>query len=545
MATSNEYKNDALMAMRVKLAIDNIYSIIFALNITNKSYMVERSVFPLFMAEGETGTSLALKEKMSRALPKEDLMNYPILSNLSDLVQHLLNNKGAYSFEFRLEVEPSDYHWFRGSCFLLDDEGLGINTGEQEILFMFQDINYEKTIQESLKEAFVATEIATRAKTEFLTKMSQDIKSPINLIISLIEIAKEKPDDRDFIMDCLDKMDVSSKYLSQVISNAIDMAQVENGNFSVDYSPFNIVSAIEEVMGNHSSAAKAKNILYEFLHSDNVPTDLMGDPYRVKQILKHLISNSLKYVPESGVITVQLNLNKIQFDRAFYSIRVENSGPCFAEGETDRLFRPFEKGKVVNHKAIEDKANSGLGLGLAICKNITELLGGSISAGNKPDKSGVYFEVQLPFEIAEPEEEDEVNGNLYDDIFSGFSGKKLLIATESDSDFHQIAELLKDKNIYVEQAINGFEAVNAYETSEIGEYALILMDLNLSIMSGIDAALAIRNSFREDAISIPIIAMIEPSQLSDLVDVLGVGINDHIPKPITGRALYMAIKNFL
>ena len=125
------------------------------------------------------------------------------------------------------------------------------------------------------------------------------------------------------------------------------------------------------------------------------------------------------------------------------------------------------------------------------------------------------------------------------------TGKKLLIATESDSDFHQIAELLKDKNIYVEQAINGFEAVNAYETSEIGEYALILMDLNLSIMSGIDAALAIRNSFREDAISIPIIAMIEPSQLSDLVDVLGVGINDHIPKPITGRALYMAIKNFL
>ena len=532
----NQCALDNTKIHQLHLAMSNMYSLVISVNYTKDTYSVLASKLSTIpVAEDKKGfKSSASKYFCSCNL--DDSNTYPLFCDFDSLIAHLQNNKGVYSFELKLEVSPSIYNWFEGTYFIVDN----CENDDLILLLLFKDINDKKLIEENLKDAFKATEIAAKAKTDFLSRMSQDLRTPINLIVSMIDMARNSIDDREKVMDCLIKMDISSRYLFQLIDNVLEMSEIEAGKFNIDNRPFNIRDVLEALRPTYEEQAVSKDIAFKVLIHNHGLNNVIGDAFRLKQIIKNLVSNSFKYVPVKGHVTIELLLNKVVYNRAFFSLIIENDGPSLDENQIDRLFLPFEMGSI----AAPISFSRGLGLGLSICKNTVELLGGTITASNTPNNSGVKFEVELSFELDANNMPDTLE-LLADSAYIRFPESRILVAEEDQQSFETIKALLENRGIKVDLAINGMEAVKAFENSPPDYYNLILMSLELPLMSGLDATKAIRNSFHENGAAIPIIAMTVNVLEQNTMLALQAGVNDHILKPIDVNRLFTALKNYI
>ncbi len=532
----SHYSLDKTKMHQLHLAISNMYTLVISANYTQDMFSVLESKLDKFPITDNNKNFKNFISKYLSTCHSDDLYNYPLIYDFDSLIDHLKNNKGVYTYEARFEIMPSVYSWFEGTYFLVD-------TPESEdvlLLLLFKDINDKKQIEESLKDAFKATEIAAKAKTDFLSRMSRDIRTPINLIVSMIDTARQNIEDKENVMDCLIKMDISSRYLFHLIDNVLEMSQIEAGKFNVDNSPFDITELFEEVRKKYEKQAAAKNISFDVLIHNNGFNNVIGDAFRVKQILKNLICNSFKFVSPEGMITIELLLNKILYNRAFFSLIVENDGSALNDNEIEKLFLPFEKNNFSTNQGFSD----GLGLGLSICKNIVELLGGTITASNKPNQGGVRFEVEIAFELDENNVPNDIE-QLADAAYIRFPHTRILIAEDNQEDYEKLKALLENRGILVDLAINGIEVVEAFEQSEPEYYDLILMNTDLPLMSGLDATKAIRNSFHSNGSSIPIIAMTIDVLKQNIMAALESGMNDHILKPIDVNRLFSTLKNYI
>lgn len=526
----------------LKLAIDNLYALVISVNYTQDTYTILKSDH-FNLPESKTMPNFkALATEYLARYSAEDFQNFPLIFDFDGLVEHLKNNKGVYSMEVKLKLSPTISNWFEVKYILVENTETNDGTDDVNVLVLVQDINNRKMVEENLKDAFKATEIATKAKTDFLSKMSQDLKTPINMIISMIDMARETVYDQETVMDCLIKMDISARYLFKVIDNAIDMAQIESGKFNIDHRSFNIVDLIEDIFKEFDSTAAAKNVVFDIMIHNNGLDQVVGDAYRLKQIVKHLVSNSFKYVPAGGNVSLELLLTKIVSNRAHFSIIVENDGPTLKEDEIERLFRPFEQGQLPESSMNEPF--KGIGLGLSLCKNIVELLGGSITASNKPDKSGVKFEVQISCMLDENCVPTDIE-YISDDAYLNFPDKHVLVADDDEEAYEAVKSLLESMGIKVDLAINGLEAVSSFEESEVGYYDLIFMNTHLPLMTGLDAAEAIRNSFREDGASVPIVALIPYAKQDDSIKAMEKGMNAHLVKPVDISKVLYILKSYL
>lgn len=532
----SQYDKNQMKLHQLDLALRNLYTLVISANYSQDIYSVLASkVSDLPVSENRT-KFIEFASNYFNSCHPEDLQNYPLICDFDSLIEHLQNNKGVYNFEVRFEVLPSVYNWFEGTYFIVDNS----ENDDLILLLLFKDINDKKVIEENLRDAFKATEIAAKAKTGFLSRMSQDFRTPINLIVSMIDIAKKNIEDKEKVMDCLIKMDISSRYLFQMIDNVLDMSQIEAGKFNIDNRPFSIINTLEEIKQTYEEQAISKDIIFDVLIHNHGLNNVIGDAFRLKQIVKSLISNSFRYVPTKGNVTVELLLNKVLYNRAFFSIIVENDGPPLDESQIERLFFPFETGNM----STQIYSSKGLGLGLSICKNTVELLGGTITASNKPGDSGVKFEVEIAFELDENNVPNNIE-QLSDAAFIRFPKTHILVAEDDQENFETIKALLENRNITVDLAINGIEVIKAFENSDPGYYNLILMNIDLPLMSGIDAASAIRNSFHENGSTIPIIAMTVDVLEQNIMLALQAGMNDHILKPIDVNRLFLTLNNYI
>lgn len=521
---------------QLRLAISNMYTLVLSVNHTRNMYSVlESRLDSIPVCDNKKNFGEFFSSYLNACHP-DDLYSYPLICDFDSLVDHLQNNNGFYTFEVRLQLSPSIYTWFEGTYFIVD------NTENDDLilLLLIKDINDKKLIEENLKDAFKATEIAAKAKTDFLSRMSQDLRTPINLIVSMIDLARQNIEDKEKVMDCLIKMDISSRYLFHIIDNVLEMSQIEAGKFNIDNSPFCITDLLEEIRQTYAPQADTKNIIFDVLVHNNGFNNVIGDAFRLKQLMKNLICNSFKFVKPKGLISIELLLNKILYNRAFFSIIVENDGPPLKEDEIEKLFLPFEK----NNISTKQGYSSGLGLGLSICKNIVELLGGTITASNKPNNSGVKFEVELAFELDENNIPNDIE-QLADDAYIRFPHTHVLIAEDNLQDYEKLKSILENRDITVDLAIDGIEAVEAFERSKPGYYDLILMNTDLPNMSGLDATKAIRNSFHGNGSTIPIIAMTINVLKENIIVALEAGMNDHILKPIDVNRLFSTLKNYI
>ena len=393
---------------------------------------------------------------------------------------------------------------------------------------------------EQLLEAVDQANRANQAKSDFLARMSHEIRTPMNAIVGLTEIAKHYEEDPKKIEDYLDKIDVSSKVLLNIINDILDMSSIENKKMKIAKEPFDLHEILMSVCTIYEPQCKQKGIAFEVQDEEVTHTHLIGDGLRVNQILLNLVSNAYKFTPSGGKITIKVKELYVKEEKAYFNFLVEDTGEGMSEEMQTRLFQPFEQ-----ERATTAQKHGGSGLGLSIAKNFVELMSGSISVKSKKGE-GTTFVVSIPFEFeqaAEPEiTEQPVENDLSvvqeEQAVYDFTGKKVLLAEDTAFNEEVATELLAMVHMDVDCAHNGKEAVELFEKAKPGTYMAILMDIHMPVMNGYEAARTIRKSEREDAGTIAIYAMTANSFEEDVSAALNAGMNGHIAKPIDAQILY-------
>ena len=391
--------------------------------------------------------------------------------------------------------------------------------------------------QEELQNALEAAEYANSAKTTFLSNMSHDIRTPINGIMGMLDIVDQNKDNPDKVKECLSKIRTSSNHLLQLINNVLDLSRIESGQVVLEHVPFNLMQLGEEALSVVESQAKEAGLKTQAEHMDGTDVWLIGSPLHFKQVMLNLYTNAIKYNKPGGLLYTNLEEYSRTDDKLTLKITVRDTGIGMTQEFIDtKLFTPFMQGE--NGARTKYQGN---GLGMSIVKEIIEKMGGSIEVESQVDV-GTTFTVLLPFEI---DHSDHHVSEDSEQASADITGTRILLAEDNELNM-EIAEFILDNaGAVVIKAENGQRAVDLFAESKENEFDIILMDIMMPVMNGLDAAKAIRQMERADAKTIPIFAMTANAFSEDARKSLEAGMNEHISKPIDSEKLIALIAKYV
>lgn len=388
-------------------------------------------------------------------------------------------------------------------------------------------------------EALQTAENANKAKTDFLSNMSHDIRTPMNAIIGITSLIRHDAGNKAKVIEYADKIDISSQHLLGIINDVLDMSKIEAGKTVFKYSDFSILDFVQELDTIfHSQIYEKKqtltiikeNIRHEWVH---------GDQVHLMQIFSNLLSNAVKYTQEGGEI--QFFVEECETKSSVYAkyrFLVSDNGMGMSADFKDTIFDAFTRAESSLTNKIQ-----GTGLGMAITKNLVEAMGGTIDVESELGQ-GSCFEVLMDLKIAEDrtvalavqEETDEQDGNI-------LQGMRFLCAEDNEINAEILTELLKIEGAECTICENGEEILKAFEQSAPGDYDMILMDIQMPVMNGYEATKAIRRSSHELAKTIPIIAMTANAFSEDIQHSFAAGMNAHVSKPVEMKMLEKTIRS--
>ncbi len=388
-------------------------------------------------------------------------------------------------------------------------------------------------------EALQTAENANKAKTDFLSNMSHDIRTPMNAIIGIISLIRHNAGDKEKVIEYADKIAISSQHLLGIINDVLDMSKIEAGKTVFKYSDFSILDSIEELNTIFHSQANEKNQSF-IITKENLKHEWVnGDKVHLMQIFSNLLSNAIKYTQEGGVIQFiaeESETNSSTYGK--YHFIVSDNGMGMSADFKETIFDAFTRAE----SSVTNKIQ-GTGLGMAITKNLVESMGGTIEVESEPNR-GSSFEVILNLKIVEnrvvPSTEQIEMHETDSDILDGM---RFLCAEDNELNAEILMELLKLEGAECTICENGKRILEAFEQSVPGEYDMILMDVQMPVMNGYEATKAIRRSSHEQAKTIPIIAMTANAFSEDMQHTLAVGMNAHISKPVDMKLLKKTIRN--
>ena len=396
-----------------------------------------------------------------------------------------------------------------------------------------KDEKYKAELLRTAKKA----EAANEAKTEFLQRMSHDIRTPINGICGMINVADYYADNMEKQTECRAKIKEASHLLLELINEVLDMSKLESDEVVLEEIPFNLNSIFEEILGVIEHMAAEQNIRIIWEEKEVTHWNLIGSPVHVKRILMNILSNAVKYNKENGYVYISCReIPSKQTAMTTLEFVCRDTGIGMAEAFQKRIFEPFAQ----EHAGSRTKF-AGTGLGMPITKKLVEKMGGTISFESK-EGTGTTFVIRIPFQIdADMKDRTETEEKTETSIH----GLHVLLTEDNELNMEIAEFVLQNEGAVVTKAWNGQKAVDIFRKSRPGEFDAILMDIMMPVMNGYEAAKMIRSLDREDAKVIPIIAMTANAFTEDKMRAKEAGMDEHIAKPVDGKLLVKVINELV
>ena len=396
-----------------------------------------------------------------------------------------------------------------------------------------KDEKYKAELLRAAKKA----EAANEAKTEFLQRMSHDIRTPINGICGMIDVADHYAEDMKKQTECRAKIKEASHLLLELINEVLDMSKLESDEVILEEIPFNLNSISEEILGVIEQMATEQNIRILWEEKEVTHWNLIGSPVHVKRTLMNILSNAVKYNKENGYVYISCReIPSEQTAMTTLEFVCRDTGIGMTEAFQKRIFEPFAQ----EHAGSRTKF-AGTGLGMPITKKLVEKMGGTISFESK-EGIGTTFLIRIPFRI-DTDRKDRTEAE--EKTETSIQGLHVLLTEDNELNMEIAEFVLQNEGAVVTKAWNGQEAVEIFRKSSPGEFDVILMDIMMPVMNGYEAAKMIRSLDREDAKVIPIIAMTANAFIEDRMRAKEAGMDEHIAKPVDRKLLVKVINELV
>lgn len=415
---------------------------------------------------------------------------------------------------------------------------LWLDEQRSKLLMTHSDITavYQQEIQraEQLCAALDEAKQANRAKSDFLSRMSHDIRTPMNAIIGLTALTLDEANNPQVVTENLSKIRSSSDFLLGLVNDILDMAKIEEGVVTLRREPYRYTEFISNIKTIFSPLCAQKGIHFDF---ENVTENLtiLTDKVRLNQVFFNILSNAVKYTPEGGSISYHTENRCVEGSRVSADYIISDTGIGMSEEFQRHMYEPFSQ----EDSSIKPQLQ-GSGLGLSIVKNLVELMGGTIEVSSKVG-AGTSVRVHLSFELAPQQQLSPLENGNYESDVDLLKGKRVLLCEDHPLNAEIAKKLMSKKHMEVVWTENGRDAVERFADSPLFAFDLILMDIRMPVMDGLEATRTIRALSRMDAKTVPIIAMTANAYDSDIEKSRAAGMNAHLSKPIDPALLYQTL----
>ena len=456
-----------------------------------------------------------------------------IMSKLSKSLRKMLEKDKKQYFFSAIFNEGN----FRG-CLIFESLEKGRKLSTQEVSTLKE---LSRVISTHI--TIVNADLASKAKSDFLSRMSHEIRTPINAIKGMADkamcvIENEENDSSGEVYDCLEKITISTKYLTSLVNDILDMSKIESGKLIVNNDIFDITNLLEdfEMMIKPQADQRMIKLTIEKNYENKL---FVGDQFRIHQVLVNLAANALKFTPFSGKLKVSIDELESDEESSVIKFIVEDNGIGIKKENLKKIFESFEQAD-----SAVTKTYGGTGLGLSICKNLVELMGGTLNVKSEENEGSAFF---FTIKLKKCKSiTDAIRETLYiSQQDFDFTGKTVLLAEDNDFNAEFAKSLLENVGFDVQLALNGKQAVYSFISKPSYTYDVILMDVRMPLMDGYEAAGCIRNSDKADAHSVPIIALTANAAGDDEKLTIQSGMNAYLSKPFEKEMLYIMLKQFL
>ncbi len=465
----------------------------------------------------------------------EDRDLFMTLSSITNLDTQLKYND-VYEFTHRELADDGTMHVKNNHYAMYDRDNRICLMSRSDVTDIIAE---EELKQQQLEIALEMAQKATKAKPFFLSNMSHEIRTPMNAIIGLTKLAQESEDINE-IKEYIRKIDSSSDYLLGMLSDILDMSRIENGKFLLNKKWVSVYDLLDSCISIIEPQMKKKGIRFIYPSSGiNDDLEFYVDELRTRQMLINLLNNAYKFTPEGGTVILKMtNVSKSDI-RAVDKIIISDTGCGMSRQFMEKLFTPFEQ----EHNPYSD-TTAGTGLGLALVKEIVAAMGGDISVESQLG-AGTTFTINYPYEYRRKSDNRLISNpkSVIDEVI--LTDRRILLVDDQKLNREIGRKLLENKGMIVHEAVNGKEAVRLFSSSEVGYYSAIVMDIRMPVMDGLSATKIIRSIGREDAATIPIIAMTANAFGEDVIKSQEAGIDMHLAKPINPDLLIGAISSLI
>lgn len=523
---------EATLKNEVISALSQIYNAIFLINLEKDSFKEISGKGSTHRLAGKSGcASLEMNRLCDEFIVSEYKDKLRQFFDISTLQKRLKNEETIAT-----EYLTNDNNWHTARFIVRRRNESNTIT---DVLYVTQIISASKRREQSWIAIAEEANKANVAKTEFISQIAHDIRTPMNAIMGFTDIVSQHIDEPDKIKYGLEKIKLSGNFLLELVNEVLDISKIENGQMKINPKEINICELFDEFPPSLEQIQLGKNLDIYCIKHDIIYPEIFADPLRIRQIYTNILSNAIKYTPDGGSVTFEMYQQKIPSSKNIFLIaKISDTGIGMSEEYIENMYSKFTR-------ETDSRINKvpGYGLGLSIVKYLTDIMNGHIDVDSKLGK-GTTFTITLEIPYLKKRSRTSPGTLTLDDYSKICSGMHLLVAEDNELNYEVISELLKMHNITCEHAADGSICVEMLKSSKQHNYDAILMDMQMPVMNGLYATTAIRNLEIPEAHSIPIIAMTANAFKEDIEKCLNAGMNKYLSKPVDIFSLLKVLSEY-